>query len=216
MLVADIDFVEGNVFQLRQRGDEGEEDFGIHFDNVVFLLNTIDYLADEHDLKLLEIRKRQPIYRTLARMESTVEDYRQKFADKQVELKKEFDKAVRELQPEREEADKELRDAQEAVIKAQETGEPSNELVMRYLNAKMNAEVVHQQIKDREDRLTRDFERNEEINDRELNSDLRHEQNFYKLAAVLVPPIFPFIIAAFVFFSRRAQEREGVSKSRLR
>jgi ABC-2 type transport system permease protein len=41
-------------------------------------------------------------------------------------------------------------------------------------------------------------------------------QDDYKLWAVLLPPIPPLIVAGIVFFNRRANEREGVSKARLR
>jgi ABC-2 type transport system permease protein len=41
-------------------------------------------------------------------------------------------------------------------------------------------------------------------------------QDNYKLWAVLLPPIPPLIVAFAVFFNRRAKEREGVSKARLR
>jgi hypothetical protein len=33
---------------------------------------------------------------------------------------------------------------------------------------------------------------------------------------VLLPPILPLAIAIVVFFTRRAREREGVARSRLR
>jgi ABC-2 type transport system permease protein len=36
------------------------------------------------------------------------------------------------------------------------------------------------------------------------------------LWAVLLPPIPPLLVAIVVFFTRRAKEREGVSRSRLR
>ena len=37
-----------------------------------------------------------------------------------------------------------------------------------------------------------------------------------KWLAVLLPPIPPLVVAFFVYFRRRAQEREGVAKTRLR
>ena len=36
------------------------------------------------------------------------------------------------------------------------------------------------------------------------------------MLAVLLPPIPPLVVAFFVFFRRRAQEREGVASTRLR
>jgi hypothetical protein len=41
-------------------------------------------------------------------------------------------------------------------------------------------------------------------------------QNNYKLLAVLLPPLLPLVVGIAVFFNRRAAEREGVERSRLR
>ena len=52
--------------------------------------------------------------------------------------------------------------------------------------------------------------------ERRLEGQVRREQDRQKWLAVLLPPIPPLVVAFFVFFRRRALEREGVSKSRLR
>ena len=41
-------------------------------------------------------------------------------------------------------------------------------------------------------------------------------QDKYKLWAVILPPIPPLLVGLGVYFSRRAKEREGVARSRLR
>jgi ABC-2 type transport system permease protein len=52
--------------------------------------------------------------------------------------------------------------------------------------------------------------------ERRLEAQIRREQDWQKWLAVILPPIPPLVVAFFVFFRRRAQEREGVSRSRLR
>jgi ABC-2 type transport system permease protein len=52
--------------------------------------------------------------------------------------------------------------------------------------------------------------------ERKLEAQIRREQDRQKWLAVLLPPIPPLVVAFFVFFRRRALEREGVAKSRLR
>jgi hypothetical protein len=52
--------------------------------------------------------------------------------------------------------------------------------------------------------------------ERQLESKIRKEQDRQKWLAVLLPPILPLVVAFFVYFKRRALEREGVAKSRLR
>ena len=63
-------------------------------------------------------------------------------------------------------------------------------------------------------RRTRDAE--VERVERNLEAEIRREQDRQKWLAVLLPPIPPLVVAFFVFFRRRAQEREGVATSRLR
>jgi ABC-2 type transport system permease protein len=52
--------------------------------------------------------------------------------------------------------------------------------------------------------------------ERQLGAKVRQEQDRQKWLAVLLPPIPPLVVAFFVYFRRRAMEREGVSKARLR
>ena len=52
--------------------------------------------------------------------------------------------------------------------------------------------------------------------ERSLEATIRREQDWQKWLAVMLPPIPPLVVAFFVFFRRRAQEREGVAKARLR
>ena len=52
--------------------------------------------------------------------------------------------------------------------------------------------------------------------ERQLGTKVRQEQDRQKWLAVLLPPIPPLVVAFFVYFRRRAQEREGVAKTRLR
>jgi ABC-2 type transport system permease protein len=61
-------------------------------------------------------------------------------------------------------------------------------------------------------------ERDSKINKSEtdLTLKVKQVQDRYKMLAVLLPPIPPLLLAVYVFFSRRAREREGVARSRLR
>jgi ABC-2 type transport system permease protein len=45
---------------------------------------------------------------------------------------------------------------------------------------------------------------------------VKQVQDRYKMWAVLLPPIPPLLVAAYVFVTRRRREREGVARSRLR
>ena len=58
VLVGDIDCLYGAFFRLRARGEDPDEQFDFHFDNVPFVLNVLDTLAG--DERFVEIRTRQP------------------------------------------------------------------------------------------------------------------------------------------------------------
>ena len=110
-----------------------------------------------------------------------------------------------------------MRDLQKKASDMARNGEdPTPELREELSIAALNQSVESQRTQNRIDQLKRDETRQEEILDRQLNSKIRHDQNIYKFLAIALPPILPFIVGVFVFFSRRAQEREGVAKSRLR
>ena len=64
--------------------------------------------------------------------------------------------------------------------------------------------------------LEKDRDKQVKQSERELSAKIRGVQNFYKLAAVILPPIPPILLAFFVFFHRRRAEQEGVDKRRLR
>ncbi|NCY01623.1 MAG: hypothetical protein EBX36_01625, partial [Planctomycetia bacterium] len=91
VVVSDIDLMDGRIFGLRNRPDEV---FGLNFDNVTFVLNILDTLAD--DDRFLEIRKRKPKHRTLERIEDTVAAAREKADEERQKFIAEFDAAERE------------------------------------------------------------------------------------------------------------------------
>jgi ABC-2 type transport system permease protein len=66
------------------------------------------------------------------------------------------------------------------------------------------------------DELQRERDENIEQAERTAQLEIADIQNHYKLLAVALPPIPPLVVGLIVFFNRRAREREGVSRNRLR
>ncbi len=209
IVVADIDLMGPQIFGLRNRPDEV---FGLNFDNVTFVLNVLDTLSG--DDRFLEIRKRKPKHRTLERIEDTVADARE-MADKQrQDYITEFDKAEQaanaEMQKEVGEFEKKIQDMEssgntdrQAAMQAVQQLASRQRLAQRRLDTKL------EQLKRKRDVEIEQVERS-------LEATIRREQDWQKWLAVMLPPIPPLVVAFFVFFRRRAQEREGVAKSRLR
>jgi len=209
VVVADIDLMDGRIFGLRNRPDEV---FGLNFDNVTFVLNVLDSLAG--DDRFLEIRKRKPRHRTLERIEDTVADAREKADAERQKFIAEFDEAERSanasVQAEVGEFEKKIKEMETAGdADPQAAMQAMQQLASRQRLAQRRLDTKIEQLKRKRDTEVKAVER-------QLESKIRKEQDRQKWLAVLLPPIPPLLVAFFVYFRRRALEREGVAKSRLR
>ena len=209
LLVADVDLLDGRIFGLRNRPDEV---FGLDFDNVEFVLNALDELAG--DDRFVAIRKRKPKHRTLERIEDAVASARDEADEKRAKFIEDFDKAEREanesMQTEIGEFEKKIRE-----LEAQGDADPQaamqavQQLASRQRLAQRRLDTKIEKLKSKRDADVATTER-------KLEADIRREQDRQKWLAVLLPPIPPLVVAFLVFFRRRALEREGVARSRLR
>ncbi|MBL8750227.1 MAG: Gldg family protein [Planctomycetes bacterium] len=73
IVVADVDFVSNQFFQIRRQ----YVDPNLRFDNVTFVLNCIDSLVG--DESLIELRKRRPVLRKLEAVEKSQEAFEKKW-----------------------------------------------------------------------------------------------------------------------------------------
>ncbi len=209
IVVADIDLMGPQIFGLRNRPDEV---FGLNFDNVTFVLNVLDTLSG--DDRFLEIRKRKPKHRTLERIEDTVADARE-MADKQrQDYITEFDKAE---QTANAEMQKEVGEFEKKIEDMESSGNTDRQAAMQAVQQLASRQRLAQRRLDTKlEQLKRKRDVEIEQVERSLEATIRREQDWQKWLAVMLPPIPPLVVAFFVFFRRRAQEREGVAKSRLR
>jgi len=202
VLVTDIDCLYGAFFALRARGDDPDGEVDFHFDNVPFVLNILDVLAE--DKRFIEIRSRRPAHRTLTEMQKATESVR-KNADTARE------KFLKDFERERIKAQQEF-DDRIANLKKREGINPQQaaiEMLAAQQDGQRKLEIKMQRLKDKRDKDIQKSSRNSDL-------EVRRWQDNFKLWAVLLPPIPPLIVALIVFFNRRAGEREGVSKARLR
>lgn len=202
VVVADIDCLARDFFFIREigKGEEGQTQF--EFDNVTFVLNALDVLAG--DKRFLQIRKRRRVHRTLDNLESLTEAAR-------AEAAKQREASTKGMEARRAEAQNAFGE-RIAEIQQNEELDPRTKQIqiqMARQNGQRALDVTLAQLqRERDEKL--------EVIERELAMKIRGVQDRYKLWAVLLPPLPPLLLAFFVFFHRRQQEREGVSKSRLR
>ncbi len=64
--------------------------------------------------------------------------------------------------------------------------------------------------------LNKDFQRKNDDLQTEYNKNVGSIQDWYRLVAIVLPPIPPLVVGFIVFFTRRMREKEGVSRNRLR
>jgi ABC-2 type transport system permease protein len=202
VLVSDIDCLYSAFFQLRARGSEDEDEIEWRFENVTFILNLLDSLAD--DDRFIEIRKHRPVHRTLTKVAAETEPLLKQAESEQQKFSQDYDKAKDEAQAAfneeiakvQKQTDSDPRQQQQEIAMARKAGE-----------LRLNARFEElKQKRDKEFKSTR----------RQLAQTIRRVQDRYKLVGVLLPPMFPLLVGFFVYFNRRAREREGVAKARLR
>jgi ABC-2 type transport system permease protein len=202
VLVADIDCLYSAFFMVRARGQEDDAFINFDFDNVTFVLNTLDVLSG--DDRFVEIRKRRFEHRPLGKLTEKTAEARNEADAKRVQFNEEFKAAKAEEQ-------KKLDDEIKRLTQQKEGNE--NEVAMNVLMAQQagqrRLETTVAQLEQKRDREIKQIERN-------LALQIRQVQDNYKMWAVLLPPIPPLLLGLYVFFHRRQKEREGVSKNRLR
>jgi ABC-2 type transport system permease protein len=202
VLSTDIDMLSQAFFVLRERGERPEIGVHFRFDNVTFVLNILDVLAGDN--RFVEVRKRRPTHRILARVEEQTKEAKKKAADERENYVKEYEEQEQQEQKDIEDKIAELRKRKDMDIQ------------QMAIEVGMMQRTLEQQREAKLEQLRRKKERQFNTIETELAAKVNDVQFWYKLWAVLLPPIPPLIVALIVLITRRIKEREGVAKSRLR
>jgi ABC-2 type transport system permease protein len=201
-VVCDIDMLSQDFFRIREQGDMPEVGINFNFDNVTFVLNVLDELAG--DQRFVDIRKRRPNHRTLARIEERTKEAKEEATQARDQFTKEFEA----------EEQKQQQAILDKVAELKKRKDVDTQQML--IEVAMMQQSLEQQRETKIAQLRTDKERKVNKIETELALKVQQVQNQYKMWAVLLPPIPPLIVAVIVFFTRRAREREGVAKSRLR
>ncbi len=207
VLVADIDMLTDDFFSLREQGEVPGMGITFDFDNTTFVLNAIDALAGED--RFLELRKRRPKHRTLTRIEEHLEEARKEESAARDDFRKQKDDSIKQEDDKLNEEIKKLGDRLKQEDAKIEVADVERRVGIAYRDGL-------RRVKARKEELEETYRGQIDDISNKLDAKIQNLQGWYMLGAVLLPPIAPLLLAGFVFMARRAREREGVSKTRLR
>jgi ABC-2 type transport system permease protein len=203
VLCADVDMLSDQIFMIREQGENGL-DAPFKFDNVPFVLNALDSLAGEE--RFLELRKRRPAHRTLARFEERTQEAEKKFIEEREKSRKERDDEIKKVQADFDETFAKIREDLKASKVAPQEAEQRLEIAM-----KNGQRELDEKKKDKDMKLRAAVRKIEDERDERIHTMQRQ----FITQAIIFPPIPPLVLAGLVFFIRRSKETEGVSKKRL-
>ena len=182
--------------------------------NMSFVLNLLDYLGGEDTF--LEIRNRRVSHVTLTKIDEQYEVAQTEVFNQETEIQKDYQT---ELSLAREKLTSKLKPLQDQILKMEtkkKENKPFDSAKLAAKKALLDTEVREQQQRLQTRTQELNIEREEKKRSINLTAELKIQkiQQFFKLCAVVVPPIPPLIVGIIVFFRRRLREREGISKAR--
>ncbi|MEO1616918.1 MAG: Gldg family protein [Planctomycetota bacterium] len=212
--VADTDLMLPVFLQIRAESNQASE-LRFQFQNVTFLLNTIDWLTGETDF--IEVRKHEPIFASLKMIDSVKEKATKDVREKEKEFDTASKEAIREAEEER---DKQLKSLQEEVQEMQEKSQdgsiPRAVLDAKIIEFQTIQEKLQRAVDVKRAKIERESQRKISKIQRDSDQKVKEIQNQVKAYAVGLPCIPPLIVGIVVFASRRLRERENISKARLK
>ena len=196
IFVADVDMISNFFFQERNLGN-----LDIQFDNVTFVLNAVDVLAD--DTAFIDLRSRRPSHRTLKRLD----ERKRVFLEQANEAEEKADKA----------ANEELEQRREKL------GERLKEIEAKDLDPIAKSQMIQQAQQAEQQRMSLAEAQIEQSKNDEIrkirattNRQIRALETSTNAWSVWLPPVALAILGIGVFMARKSAEDRDVVSTRRR
>ena len=198
IVVADLDFISEQFFQIREQAPGG-----LNFDNITFFLNAMDTLLGED--AFIDLRSRRARHRTLERVEAqTAQFIEQRTADEQ--------QAEADAEAALTEAQQRLNDRVAELQGRNDIDAQTRQIMVRNLEEVENRrlEVLSANIENEKDTRIQASREN-------MEAQIRRIQTSIKTFAILLPPVPVVMLGIAIFIRRKRREREGAAAAdRLR
>jgi ABC-2 type transport system permease protein len=204
IVLADLDMFADSFFNFHERGGDLDGDglIDMRFDNVTFLLNAIDTLLG--DERFIELRKRQPEFRRLTRVDEMTKAANEERQEKLKTANKAAEDKIAEAQA--------ALDAAVAEIRAK-TGidERTKEIMIRAAEQAENRRVQAQT-----EQIEREKSQQIDKIKAEHTRAVDEVRDRIRVAAILVPPLPAILLGLVIFWRKRRRESATIPESRKR
>jgi ABC-2 type transport system permease protein len=198
IVVADLDFISEQFFQIREQAPGG-----LNFDNITFFLNAMDTLLGEE--AFIDLRSRRARHRTLERVEAQTAEY--------------IEQRTAEEQQAEADAEVALTEAQERlnVRVAELQGRADIDAQTRQIMVRNLEEVENRRLEVLSANIETEKDTRIQASRENMEAQIRRIQTSIKTFAILLPPVPVVLLGIAIFIRRKRREREGAAAAhRLR